>query len=61
MSIDVARPVKGLVLSVEGDGEEVRWSDNNNLDMIPGDPREITAHGIGVRQVKATYMGSERV
>ncbi|KAF8492119.1 glycoside hydrolase [Gautieria morchelliformis] len=59
VSIDVARPVKGLVLGVEGEGEEVMWSDNN-LDVVPGDGREIVARSIGGRRVKVAYMGHER-
>lgn len=35
--IEVARPAKGLVLSIDG-GDEVGWSDNA-LDVMPGDPQ----------------------
>jgi beta-mannosidase len=59
LTVTVQRPVKGLVLSADGDGPEVRWS-NNGLDVMPGDPQEVVACGLGGRRLKACYMGAER-
>ncbi|KAF8580934.1 glycoside hydrolase family 2 protein [Ramaria rubella] len=59
VSIEVDRPLKGLVLSVEGEGKEVKWSDNN-LDIVPGDPRRILADGIGGRKLRVAYLGKEK-
>lgn len=54
--VEVKRPIKGLVLSVHGDG--VEWEDNN-MDMVPGDGRTVRAWGLGGRQVLARYLGKE--
>lgn len=55
--LEVERPVKGLVLSVEGD-EQVKWSDNA-LDVNPGDPQDIVFEGLGDRRILVSYMGKE--
>ncbi|KAG9090593.1 hypothetical protein FRC06_000958 [Ceratobasidium sp. 370] len=54
---NVERPAKGVVFSVEGDGEEVKWSDNA-LDLIPGEPQIVMAGGLGGRKVTARWLGS---
>ena len=62
VAIRVQRPMKGLVLSVDGeDGPEVRWSDNA-IDVLPGDPQVVQMRGLeGKRaKVRAAYMGCER-
>ncbi|KAF9263450.1 glycoside hydrolase family 2 protein [Marasmius fiardii PR-910] len=51
------RPVKGIVLDVEGD-EEVAWSDQA-IDLAPGDPQTIRALGLKGRAVKVRYLGDE--
>lgn len=40
VSVLVEKPLKALVLGVEGDGEEVKWSDNG-FDIMPGDVLEV--------------------
>ena len=57
--VTVEKPVKGLVLTATGDGEEVKWSDNA-LDVIPGDPQVVIAHALGSRLIKIAYMGHEQ-
>lgn len=60
VSVQVRRPVKGLMLSVEGDGaDEVVWTDNY-LDIVPGDGREVVARGLNGRmRVCAAHLGRE--
>ncbi|KDQ11978.1 glycoside hydrolase family 2 protein [Botryobasidium botryosum FD-172 SS1] len=58
VSIKVEKPLKALVLSVEGEGEEVNWSDNG-FDVTPGDPLEIQAKGLNGRKLKVAFMGRE--
>ena len=55
VQIESQRPVKGVVLSVDGT-PEVKWSDNA-LDVIPGDPQTVLAEGLGGRTIKTRYMG----
>lgn len=59
VSIEVERPVKGLLLSVDGEGEEVKWSDNA-LDVIPGDGQVVLAKGLSGRAIKIAYLGKEK-
>lgn len=54
--IEVARPAKGLVLSIDG-GDEVGWSDNA-LDVMPGDPQALVARGLAGRRLRVAYLGS---
>lgn len=53
--IEVQRPVKGLVLSVDGT-PEVKWSDNA-LDVTPDDPQTVLAEGLGGRNINVRYLG----
>lgn len=48
-----ARPAKGVLLSA-GDGMD--WSDNM-LDLMPGDERVITAHGLDERPIHIRWLG----
>ncbi|KAJ6603034.1 glycosyl hydrolase family 3 C-terminal domain-containing protein [Mycena sp. CBHHK59/15] len=48
VTMRTGRPVKGLVLSTLGDGEDVRWSDNA-LDVMPGDPQVVVATALAGR------------
>ncbi|KAG9083623.1 hypothetical protein FS749_005886 [Ceratobasidium sp. UAMH 11750] len=57
VTVSVERPAKGVVLSVEGDEEEVKWSDNA-LDLIPGELQTVTARGLSGRKVTARWLGS---
>jgi len=55
IKLDCLRPIKGIVLDVEGE-EDVKWSDQA-IDLVPGDPQTITAIGIKGRKVFARYLG----
>ncbi|ODO10156.1 hypothetical protein I350_02384 [Cryptococcus amylolentus CBS 6273] len=50
------RPIKGIVLNVEGD--EVEW-DDQGIDLIPGDDQVIAVKGLEKRAVTARYLGSD--
>lgn len=54
VALSTQRPVKGIVLEVEG--EEVRW-DDQAIDLVPGDPQIIKATGLRGRSVKARFLG----
>ncbi|BEI83975.1 hypothetical protein CcaverHIS002_0405790 [Cutaneotrichosporon cavernicola] len=54
VSVSAEKPVKGLVLDVEGD--ECEWSDQA-LDLMPGDTQVVVAKGLNGREVKARYIG----
>lgn len=53
--VGVLRPIKGLVLDVEGE-EEAEWSDQA-LDVVPGDEQVVRVWNLNGRQVKARYLG----
>lgn len=57
VTISCRKPVKGIILDVEGD-EDVKWSDQA-IDLFPGDAQVITAKGLGGRKVLARYLGSD--
>lgn len=57
--VSVEYPVKGLVLSVPGREDEVRWSDNC-IDILPGYPYKLQATGIAGRPIHAAYLGREK-
>lgn len=52
--ISVGRPIKGLVLDVEG--EDARWSDQA-LDVVPDDNQVVRVWNLKGRKVKARYLG----
>lgn len=54
VSLSTQRPVKGIVLDVEG--EEVRWGDQA-IDLVPGDPQVVKAIGLKGRSVKNRFLG----
>jgi beta-mannosidase len=54
VALSTQRPVKGIVLEVEG--EEVRWGDQA-IDLVPGDPQIIKATGLRGRSVKPRFLG----
>ncbi|KAI0717520.1 glycoside hydrolase [Cerioporus squamosus] len=67
VTVAVERPVKGLFLTVDEEGEgvlgkpeEVRWSDNA-VDVFPGDPQVLQVHGLAGKRAKlrVAYMGGE--
>jgi len=59
VTVEVSKPVKGLVLDVEGATDTVKWSDNA-IDVMPGDPQTLLAKGLKGRKLIAAYMGKER-
>ncbi|KAG8767471.1 hypothetical protein FRC12_006222 [Ceratobasidium sp. 428] len=59
VTVSAERPAKCVVLDVEGDKDEVKWSDNA-LDIIPGEPQTVVASGLGGRKVKARWLGSSQ-
>jgi beta-mannosidase len=54
LSISVDRPIKGLVLDV--DGPWAKFSDQA-IDMFPGDTQVVGVVGLEDRQVKTRYLG----
>ena len=52
--VGVERPIKGLVLDVEG--EDARWSDQA-LDVVPGDDQVVKVWNLKGREVKVRYLG----
>lgn len=55
VTVSAEKPIKGLVLDVEGDAE-VQWSDQA-LDIMPGDVQVVVAKGLNGRNVAARYLG----
>jgi beta-mannosidase len=47
-------PVKGLLLSVDGD-EEVEWEDNM-LDLMPGETLGVGIKGLNGREIKRQFL-----
>lgn len=54
LTITADRPVKGLVLDV--DGEWAKFSDQA-IDLFPGDPQVVGVVGLDGRTVKVRYLG----
>lgn len=54
LTITVDRPIKGLVLDV--DGSWAKFSDQA-IDMFPGDIQVVGVMGLGGRTVKTRYLG----
>lgn len=52
--VGVGRPIKGLVLDVEGEG--ARW-DDQALDVVPGDDQVVRVWNLKGRKIKARYLG----
>ena len=53
--VGVERPIKGLVLDVEG--EDAKWSDQA-VDMVPGDDQVVKVWNLqGRGEIKARYLG----
>lgn len=52
--VGVERPIKGLVLDVEG--EDAKWSDQA-LDVVPGDNQVVRVWNLKGRKIKARYLG----
>ncbi|EIW82049.1 glycoside hydrolase family 2 protein [Coniophora puteana RWD-64-598 SS2] len=56
VTLDTRRPVKGIVLDAEGEGPDVRWSDQA-IDLVPGDRQIVTAKGLTGRKVSVRFLG----
>lgn len=54
VALKTSKPVKGLVLDVDGD--EVKWSDQA-IDLVPDDPQRVRAIGLNGREVKLRFLG----
>ena len=54
LTITADRPVKGLVLDV--DGAWAKFSDQA-IDLFPGDPQIVGVVGLDGRKVKGRYLG----
>lgn len=54
MVLSTRKPIKGIVLEVEGD--EVQWSDQA-IDLVPDDPQTVKAVSLKGRDVKLRYVG----
>ncbi|KAI0637996.1 glycoside hydrolase family 2 protein [Trametes polyzona] len=54
VELSAAKPVKGIVLDV--DGADAEWSDQA-IDLFPGDPQRVRVKGLNGRTVKARYLG----
>ena len=55
--VGVERPIKGLILDVEG--EDVEWNDQA-LDVVPGDEQVVRVWNLKGREIKARYLGDDR-
>jgi len=54
VQLSVKRPVKGVILDVEG--EDAKWSDQA-IDVVPNDPQTVRVTGLNGRVVRARYLG----
>src|SRR5262249_42942035 len=54
LQISVDRPARGVYLRAVG--KNVVWNDNM-LDLLPGNPQEITAPGAGDMEIQAQWLG----
>ena len=59
IKLSADRPVKGVLLSVDGGEDDVRWSDNG-FDVIPGHAERIVVNGLRGRPLRVAYLGAER-
>ncbi|WVQ73105.1 hypothetical protein IAR50_002669 [Cryptococcus sp. DSM 104548] len=57
VKLSCEKPIKGIVLDVEGD-DEVEW-DDQAIDLIPGDDQVIAAKGLKDQRVTVRYLGSD--
>jgi beta-mannosidase len=54
VTLSVQKPVKGLILDVDGD--YVKW-DNQAIDLVPDDPQMVQVTGLDGRGVKVRFLG----
>ncbi|KAI0650246.1 glycoside hydrolase family 2 protein [Trametes meyenii] len=55
VELSAAKPVKGLVLDVDG-ADDAQWSDQA-IDLVPGDPQVVRVAGLNGRKIRARYLG----
>lgn len=61
VSISSEVPVKGVMLELEDETEDVKW-DDNGFDLLPNDTVTVRARGLkesDARRVRIRYLGSE--
>ncbi|CAE6472019.1 unnamed protein product [Rhizoctonia solani] len=58
VQVTAQKPAKAVFLSVDGDDDQVQWSDNA-LDVMPGDPQTVTVRGLNGRKVTARWLQSD--
>jgi len=54
VTLSAQKPVKGLILDVDGD--YVKWN-NQAIDLVPDDPQTVQAIGLKGRAVKVRFLG----
>jgi len=54
ITLSTHKPIKGLILDVDGD--DVKWSDQA-IDLVPDDPQVVHAIGLRGREVKVRFLG----
>ena len=57
VTLTCEKPVKGLILDIEGDGD-VQWSDQA-FDLFPGDPQIVTAKGLQGKDITWRHLGGQ--
>ena len=55
VELSATKPVKGLVLDVDG-AEDAHWSDQA-IDLVPDDPQVVFVKGLNGREIRARYLG----
>lgn len=59
VTIEANKPVKGIILDVEGDDDSgLEWSDNG-FDVMPGEVVDVTAKGLKGRKVTVSWYGEK--
>ncbi|KAF9523149.1 glycoside hydrolase family 2 protein [Crepidotus variabilis] len=61
VTLDVQRPAKCVFLSAEEDLDQsgfscIKWTDNA-VDLVPGDPQQLSVEGLNNRKIKYNYFG----
>ncbi|RDX53645.1 glycoside hydrolase family 2 protein [Lentinus brumalis] len=55
ITLSAKKPIKGLILDVEG-AEDASWSDQA-IDLVPDDPQAVSVQGLNGRKVTARFLG----
>ncbi len=55
ITLSAKKPIKGLILDVEG-AEDASWSDQA-IDLVPDDPQVVSVQGLNGRKVTARFLG----